>query len=326
MAERDAAERFDEVVEAIFAEGEARVPAPPELAALWRVAVDLLDLPTEGFRARLGADLSRRAEDMKQTVAVPHVPAGFRSLTPYVIVPGADAFITFAKEVFGAEEVFRMRQPDGSIGHAELRIGDSMLEVSDGGGAWPPRPAAIHVYLPDADAAYRRAVAAGARTLIAPTDMPYGDREADVTDPFGNNWYIGTHKGDGPVPAGLGTLTPTLHVEGTDRLIDFIKRAFGAEELDRTLSPEGLVMHAQLRLGDSVLELGEARGVVPPMPASIHYYLPDVDAAYARALEAGATTIGEPSLRPYGDRAAEVSDPFGNHWFLATHVEDVRYR
>ena len=123
-------------------------------------------------------------------------------------------------------------------------------------------------------------------SLVAPTDMPYGDREADVTDPFGNNWYIGTRQEGGPVPAGLGTLTPTLHVEGTDRLIDFIQRAFGAQELDRVQAPDGTVVHAELKLGDSVLELGEARGFVQPMPTAIHYYVEDVDGAYASALAA----------------------------------------
>jgi uncharacterized glyoxalase superfamily protein PhnB len=305
MAERDQAERFAEVVETIL---------------------DLRDAPREDFRARLGAGLLRRAREMKQATAVPHVPAGFRSLTPYLIVPGADAFIRFVREAFGAEEVFRTTDPDGAIRHAEVRIGDSMLELSDGAEGWPARPAAIHVYVPDADAVYAKAMAAGCRSLIAPMDMPYGDREADVSDPFGNNWYIGTRKSGGPVPAGMGTLTPTLHVEGTDRLIDFIKAAFGAEELDRTLGPDGLVMHAQLKLGDSVLELGEAGAFVKPMPCAIHYYVEDVDRVYASALAAGATTLGAPSNRPYGDRAAEVTDPFGNQWFIATHVEDVRYK
>ena len=327
MAERDKADRFDEVVEAILARpGEARVPTDPELAALWRLAVDLVDVPRPGFRERLAADLERKVKSMRQTTATPHVPAGFRSITPYVIVQGAGQFIAFVKEVFGAEEIFRMAAPDGTIGHAEVRIGDSMLELSDGGEEWPARPAAIHAYVPDADAAYARAVAAGARTLVAPTDMPYGDREADVTDPFGNNWYIGTHQRGGPVPQGFGTLTPTLHAKGTDRLIDFIKRAFGALELDRVLGEQGAVLHAELRLGDSLLELGEARGIVAPMPCSIHYYVEDVDRVYASALAAGAATLRAPSNRPYGDRAAEVADPFGNHWFIATHLEDVRYR
>lgn len=327
MAERDLVDRLDECVETILASpGSAQAPGEPELAALFGLAVDLVHLPSPAFRVRLGEDLERKAQGMKQAAATPYIPAGFSSLTPYVIVRGAERLIQFMKQAFGAEEVFRVAEPDGSIRHAEVRIGDSMLELSDGGEAWAARPAAIHVYVPDADASYARAMAAGARSLIAPTDMPYGDREADVTDPFGNNWYIGTRKQGGPVPAGMRTLTPTLHVSGTDRLIDFIKQAFGAEELDRTLGREGVVMHAQLRLGNAVLELGEALGLVAPMPCSIHYYVEDADAVYARALRAGATSLGPPSDRPYGDRAAEVADPFGNHWFIATQIRDVRYR
>ena len=327
MAERDLSDRLDDVVQTVLARPQAATsPKEPELAALWRLAVDLVDLPSEGFRARLAADLEGRAERMKQATATPHIPAGFSSVTPYVIVRGADEFIAFVKQAFGAEEIFRMNLPDGTIGHAKVRIGDSMLELSDGGEAYPPRPIAIHIYVPDADATYARATAAGAKTLIAPTDRPYGDREADVTDPFGNNWYIGTRKEAGPIPAGMRTLTPTLHVKGTDRLIDFIKQAFGAQELDRTHGPEGTVIHAQLGLGDAVVELGEAGGFVAPMPCSIHYYVEDADAVYASALRAGATTIGALSDRPYGDRAGEVADPFGNHWFIATHVKDVRYR
>jgi uncharacterized glyoxalase superfamily protein PhnB len=119
----------------------------------------------------------------------------------------------------------------------------------------------------------------------------------------------------------MRTLTTTLHAHGTDRLIDFIKEAFGAEELDRTLSPEGLVVHAQLRLGDSMLELGEARpGFIDPMPCGLHYFVDDPDAVYERALRAGATSNAAPSDRPYGQRVADVSDPFGNRWFIAKQL------
>jgi uncharacterized glyoxalase superfamily protein PhnB len=109
-------------------------------------------------------------------------------------------------------------------------------------------------------------------------------------------------------------------------MIDFIKEAFGAEARDRTLAPDGTVMHAQRRLGDSVLELGEVRGFVQPMPCTVHYCVEDVDVIFESALRAGAATLGAPSNRPYGDRAAEVPDPFGNHWLIATHVENVGYR
>lgn len=274
-------------------------------------------------------EMQRRLDEMTKSATAPAPskwkPEGFRSLTPYLLVRGGAGLIEFMKQAFGAEELGRVKLPDGTIQHAEVRIGDSIVELGDGGEAWPARPAAIHLYVPDADATYARAVAAGATTLFAPTDRPYGDREADVKDPFGNNWYIGTRKQGGPVPAGMHTVTPTLHVKGTDRLIGFIKEAFGAEELDRTLARDGTVVHAQLKLDDSVLELGEAHGIVEPMPCGIHYYVPDTDAVYARALAAGATSLGPPSDRPYGDRAAEVTDPFGNHWYIATHIKDVSF-
>jgi uncharacterized glyoxalase superfamily protein PhnB len=319
MTERSLVDRIDELVDAALAGAAAApVPADQELAAFWRLAVDLREQPDGVFRARLKEDLMKRAEAMQPVIAVPYVPEGFRSLTPYLIVQGAARLIEFMKQAFGAEARLRVDLPDGTIRHATVRIGDSVVELADGGGPWTPEPAAIHLYVEDADATYARAMAAGATSLIPPTDMPYGDREADVKDPLGNHWYIGTHQQDGPIPAGLHSVTPTLHSRGTDRLIDFIKQAFGAQELDRTLGRDGAVVHAQLRLGDSVLELGEASGFVPEMRCAIHYYVEAVDAVYDRALRAGAASLGAPEDKPYGDRAAEIVDPFGNRWFLAT--------
>jgi uncharacterized glyoxalase superfamily protein PhnB len=322
MTERSPIDRLNEVVDEVLGRSEsAPVPPDPEMAPLRALAAALVGLPRESFRARLRAELVRRAERMTQAAVARYARPGFHSLTPYLLVPGASRLVDFMKQAFGAEEALRVDLPDGSIRHAEVRIGDSRVELADGlGGPWATRPAAIHLYVQDADETHARAVEAGATTLLPPTDMPYGDREADVKDPLGNNWYIATRKEGGPLPEGMRNVTPTLHAKGTDRLIDFIKDAFAAEEIERTLAPDGTVVHAQLRLGDSILELGEAHGPFPPMPASIHYYVEDVDAAYERALRAGATSLGAPSDRPYGDRAAEVADPFGNHWFLATHI------
>jgi uncharacterized glyoxalase superfamily protein PhnB len=318
MPERSLIDRLDDAVEAMLHRPQsASVPEDREVAALWRVAADLVDLPAAAFRARLRADLQRRAN--MSTTAPAHLREGFRSLTPYLVVQGASRLIDFMTRAFGAEERLRVARPDGTIQHAEVRIGDSILELGDG----EPGPAAIHLYVEDADAAYARAMAAGASSLVAPTDMPYGDREADVKDPFGNNWYIGTRIEGGPVPAGLHTVTPTLHARGTDRLIDFIRLAFGAEEVDRTVAPDGVVVHAQLKLGDSILELGEARGFVAPMAATIHYYVEDADTVYARALAAGATSLRAPENTPYGDRMAAVTDPFGNRWYVATHLGEA---
>ena len=85
-------------------------------------------------------------------------------------------------------------RPDGSVGHAALRIGDSVIELADAGPEWPAMPCALQVYVPDADAAYQRALKAGASSLIEPADQFYGDRTASVRDSCGNNWYIATQK------------------------------------------------------------------------------------------------------------------------------------
>lgn len=125
------------------------------------------------------------------------------------------------------------------------------------------------------------------------------------------------------IPKGYHTVTPYLIVEGADKVIDFVKQVFDAEEIERIPGPDGKVGHAEVRIGDSVIMLGEAGGNWTAMPASIYLYLRDTDAAYKKALEAGATSVMEPSNQFYGDRNAGVKDPSGNMWWIATHVEDV---
>ncbi|HEY7283644.1 MAG TPA: VOC family protein [Actinomycetota bacterium] len=124
-------------------------------------------------------------------------------------------------------------------------------------------------------------------------------------------------------PAGYGTVTPYLPVEGAERVIEFAKRALDATERLRLPGPEGSVGHAELQIGDSVVMLGDVRDPADAMPGMLHLYVEDCDAAYARALEAGATTTREPRDEFYGDRMAGVRDPVGNVWYFATHVEDV---
>lgn len=125
-----------------------------------------------------------------------------------------------------------------------------------------------------------------------------------------------------PVPAGYHSVTPYLMVDGAAALIDFLKEAFEAVETERLPGPDGKVGHAEVRIGDSVVMMGEGDryGV---MPAAIYLYVPDVDACYARALAAGATSLMEPADQFYGDRSGGVKDAFGNLWFVATHKEDV---
>ena len=125
------------------------------------------------------------------------------------------------------------------------------------------------------------------------------------------------------VPEGHHTVTPYLVVEGVARLIDFLKQAFGAEEKLRMPRPDGTVMHAEVRIGDSTVMMGEPMGEWTPMPGMLHLYVDDTDSMYRRALQAGATSLSEPADQFYGDRTAGVQDPSGNRWWIATHMEDL---
>ena len=118
-------------------------------------------------------------------------------------------------------------------------------------------------------------------------------------------------------------MQPSLHPLRAIPVIDFLKRAFGAEELGRHASPDGVIHHVTMKIGDSHLELGEAQGRYQPMPSMFYLYVPDCAAVYRRALAAGATSIAEPTDHPYGDRSGAVKDAFGNQWHIATHIKDM---
>lgn len=126
-----------------------------------------------------------------------------------------------------------------------------------------------------------------------------------------------------PIPEGYHTVTPYLIVPDVDGQISFLQEAFDAEVRSRMEGPDGRVMHAEVRIGDSPVMMGESTDEIPPMPAMLHLYVPDVDAVYKQALEAGASSVREPTDEFYGDRSGGVQDAFGNQWWLATHVEDV---
>lgn len=127
-----------------------------------------------------------------------------------------------------------------------------------------------------------------------------------------------------PIPDGFHTVTPYLTVHGVSKLIDFLKQAFGATEVHPVMHRgDGTVMHAELKIGDSIVMMGEPMGEFQPAPCYLYLYVNDTDAVYKRALEAGATSIMEPADQFYGDRNAGVKDPCGNFWWIATHKEDV---
>jgi uncharacterized glyoxalase superfamily protein PhnB len=123
-----------------------------------------------------------------------HIREGFNTVTPYLIVEGAVQLIDFMVRVFGAEEIRRDLHPNGTIMNAEIRIGDSVVELAEAGDAWSPMPGALHVYVQDTDDVYHRALQAGAISLYPPADMDYGERSAGVKDPVGNHWYLATYQ------------------------------------------------------------------------------------------------------------------------------------
>ena len=254
------------------------------------------------------------------------IPKGYRTVTPYLVAQDGPALLEFAKQAFGAEETFRTVGSAGGL-HSSARIGDSMLMI--GGGipgrefGWTPHTHALHIYVKDVDAVYQKALAAGAESVDEVVDQEYGERSGGVKDPAGNYWYIATHKGETYVPQGLHNVNVYLHPLRAEPVINFLKRAFGAQEVAKYASPDGVVHHAEIRVGDSVVEMGEAHGKYLPMEAMFYLYVPDCDAVYRRALAAGATSIFEPADKPYGDRTAAVKDAFGNQWHIATHIKDV---
>ncbi len=123
------------------------------------------------------------------------IPDGYSSVTPYLAVRGANELIAFLEEAFGATARGDiMRAPDGTVGHAELTIGDSLVMVGEAPGE--PAHAMLHLYVEDCDAVYKKALEMGGGSVSEPADQFYGDRTAGVLDPSGNQWYISTHVED----------------------------------------------------------------------------------------------------------------------------------
>jgi uncharacterized glyoxalase superfamily protein PhnB len=137
-------------------------------------------------------------------MSVKPIPEGMHTLTPHIVCEGAAAAIEFYKKAFNAEERGRMPGPNGKIMHAQLKIGDSYLmlvdDFPDFGGFGPKHlkgsPVTLHLYVPDADATFKQAIAAGATSKMEPADMFWGDRYGQVIDPFGHHWSIATHQRD----------------------------------------------------------------------------------------------------------------------------------
>lgn len=304
------------------------------------------------------------------TKAAKTTPEGFFTLTAALTVPDVDAAIAYYADAFGAVKRYTLPGPDGKPMHAEIKVGDSILMLNPENPQWGSKspktlggtPGALTLYVKDADATIQAAVAAGATIMMPVADQFWGDRYGMVVDPFGHRWGIATHKEEltneqlvkratlldpktgqlaGPVPPGkpaknyiadgYHSITPGLTVKNAVAMIEFYKNALGAKEVTRLPMPDGRLMYAEVSIGDSILafhdEMPEMGSKSPASmggtPVSLMMYVDDVDAAYKQAIEAGATSKSPPRDMFWGDRFAEVVDPSGHRWGIATHKEDL---
>jgi uncharacterized glyoxalase superfamily protein PhnB len=249
-----------------------------------------------------------------------------QSVTAYPVVHDVPALITFLTQVFGAAEKFRVVGSAGGY-HTEVQIGDTVLMIGGGGPdvAWKgdARPMAFHIYVPDTDATYQLALDVGGESLQVPTDQEWGERTANVKDPAGNYWYIATFRGENYFSDGAPTIQPFLQPLHSEPLIAFLTSAFDATELGRAATPDGVILHTTLKIGNSSMELIDAQGIYQPMPGMFYLYVADCDAVYRRALESGAESISAPADQPYGDRTGSVKDVAGNLWYIAARLHVV---
>ena len=345
MPKQTPSEQLDQVVERLLAGPDRSVSRPdasrpfdPGLAPVMEVVSALCDLPRGDFKARLRADLERRAAMASSAKAASQVPPAAVS---YLAVRNASAAIEFYKKAFGATETVRLTDPDGKIAHAEIRIGSSSIYLADEMPAWQnPSPetlggSAVTIVLnvADVDAVVRQAVEAGAKVVDPVADQFYGERRGKLLDPFGHVWRVSTRIEDisneemrrrfdalmrqaaettkpvVPIREGFHSVTPYLIVSPAGQLVDFMKEAFGAQEGFRVNRPgEQTIMHSEVKIGDSMIELSDGSAEFPPAPVTMLLRVSDVDAVYKRALEAGAAPFQPVADHDYGSRGGSVKD------------------
>jgi PhnB protein len=291
----------------------------------WYIAAQAQKQASADAHAEAGASTATSAD---ATASVSYIRKGFRTLTPYLIVKGAAHEIDWMKSGLGATEVFRVAPGDGEkIMHAELRVDGNVVELSDATVEFPARSTMNMLYVADPDAAYARALAAGGTSMYPVSTKPWGDRDGVVISPGGVTWCL-TSRGPGEhITPDTPSLVTGFTADDANAYVDFMRRAFGAVEIFAHRSPSGALVHGRVRIGNSILGGGDTHAGPrdrTAMPFLMHMYIPDVDATYAAALAAGATSIRGLEDAPYGDRTATVLDPFGNLWSLATHLRDVR--
>jgi PhnB protein len=288
----------------------------------WMISTHVKDVPTEDIQKEFDKFTAERSAKNSYEGSVREDKMrreNRRAVTPYLTVHKPGELIDFVTAAFGGIEHFRATGSAGGM-HAEVSIGDSVVMI---GGAEhiAPMPTAMRLYVPDVDETYERALRAGAKSLMPVADQPYGERSGGVEDVHGNRWYIAR-----PfvplqtIAKDLHTVTVYFHPIGAQRFVDFVTQAFNGKELMRHAEGD-MILHAKVQIGNSVIELGEARYPTQPLPTAIYLYVDDVDATYEQALNAGGVSMLAPVDQPFGDRNAWVKDPFANVWYIAAPIK-----
>jgi PhnB protein len=320
MADIALVEQLDQAIEAMLAGLAPGEQNDLVAAGLAEIAGALRGLPDDHFKKRLAAELLVKSQGRPHMTT--QVTAVIHTITPFITVPEGAKLIDFMKHVFNAEDLGRHPHGSGDGFVAAVKIGSSDLIVMGGEPVrGHERPATLHLYVPDCDAAYQRALDAGAATVLAPAEYPYGERAGFVADAFGNRWNIATRLGSRYLPEGRGDVTSCLNVANFSASLDFLERAFGAEVEGHRHVEDGRVAHAFVRIGEAIVEMGEWDEHRQPRPFGFYLNTNDVDAVYHRAVAAGAVSLSPPADQMYGDRMAVLLDPFGNQWLPAMRVK-----
>jgi PhnB protein len=281
-------------------------------------------------------------------VAATPPPAPRPTVVPRLVVPDVDAAAGFYARALGATPLFGLRDRAGGFVYGEVALGDGVVVLKRADPARGlPSPhslggtaGSLMVYVADVDASFAVALAAGGVAHKAPTDMAWGDRYAELVDPFGHRWALATRRAAGErasaattafAPPGYRAVSLYLVAAEASALIDFYSSAFGAVVLERTLGADGSIEHAALQLGDSVVMVAdEVAGGALASPAALGdtpigavLYTGDAGASFAAALAAGGAALGPVADRYSGDRAGEIEDPAGFRWQVATRVEQL---
>jgi len=317
----DLMEQLDQAIDRLLRGDPSATPLDPDLSGLTKVAIGLRNMPDDRFKTRLIRELADKFQRRPDMNVVEEVT--IETITSFICVPEATRLIEFMKHTFGAVETNRHPHgPDGFV--ANVMIGESNVLVMGGESLrGQESSAALHVYVKDCDATYKRALEAGAVTIGSdgigePADRPYGERAAFVADPFGNTWFIATRLGSDYVGSGLQHVTPCLLPSDVPPVLDFLKRVFDAK-VEGVHEAGGHMVHAFVRIGNVMMEMAEA-SAEPANPFAFYLRTNDVDALHRRAVAAGAASLLAPADQTFGERLAIFTDPGGNRWLAVKSI------